>query len=254
MRDQHFQQTCQCSDVEQCGAIAIKLNTEILKGITPIKVKINGKKIINPLLWPTRRFKINQSIVELFQFNSKWNNPAIAYYKDPINILDPIQDMESEIPKTFQGFILKFIYNWLGDGVQAYADKIYGKSKTRPWESDYSSDRRTQYIITNVRTCVSSKDLLCRAIDNLFYDYLLNSNGHTTDTLKDNQAIINQCQAAFANDYPGVAYFVDKISLLDPNDGMQATQPQTFKGFLLKYRNWKRISIKHCSDQIYSKE
>ena len=35
MRDQHFQCKCQCSDVEQCRKIAIKLNTKILKGIPP---------------------------------------------------------------------------------------------------------------------------------------------------------------------------------------------------------------------------
>ena len=46
-----------------------------------------------------------------------------------------------------------------------------------------------------------------------------------------NQATIDQCQAAFANDYPGVAYYVDKIGLVDPSDDMQAAQPQTFKGF-----------------------
>ena len=50
MRDQHFQRTCQCSDAEQCGMIAKKLNTAILKGIPPLKVKINDKIIRNPLL------------------------------------------------------------------------------------------------------------------------------------------------------------------------------------------------------------
>ena len=45
MRDQHFQRTCQCS--EQCRMIAKKLNTAILKGIPPLKVKINDKKIRN---------------------------------------------------------------------------------------------------------------------------------------------------------------------------------------------------------------
>ena len=50
MRDQHFQRTCQCSDAEQCRMIAKKLNTAILKGIPPLKVKINDKIIRNPLL------------------------------------------------------------------------------------------------------------------------------------------------------------------------------------------------------------
>ena len=103
MRDQHFQRTCHCSDVGQCRKIAIKLNTEMLKGIQPFKVKINGKKIINTLLWPTRNYKINQSIVDLFQIKSKRNYPMIANYMDPINTLDPIHDMDTEIPQKISG-------------------------------------------------------------------------------------------------------------------------------------------------------
>ena len=91
------------------------------------------------------------------------------------------------------------------------------------------------------------------SIDNFFYDYLINSNGHPPDTLKDNQTIIDQYQAAFANDYPGAAYFVDKISLVDPADDMQADQPQTFKGFLLKYRHWTRKAIKYYSNRTYGR-
>ena len=48
---------------------------------------------------------------------------------DQINILDPIQDMDTEIPQTFQGFIFRFIYKSPEGGVQALADKIYGQSK-----------------------------------------------------------------------------------------------------------------------------
>ena len=253
MRDQHFQRTCQCSDAEQCRAIAIKLNTAILKGIPPLKVKISDKIIRNPLLWPLRNYKFNQAIVDSFQIRFKSNYPEIAYYIDPINIFDPVHDMETEIPQTFQGFIFRFIYKSPGGGVQAYADKIYGQSKRRPWESDYSYDRRTQYIITHVSTCVCSADSLCKSIDNFFYDYLINSNGHPPDTLKDNQTIIDQYQAAFANDYPGAAYFVDKISLVDPADDMQADQPQTFKGFLLKYRHWTRKAIMYYSNRTYGR-
>ena len=33
-----------------------------------------------------------------------------------------------------------------------------------------------------------------------------------TPSTRENQAIIDQCQAVFANDYPGAAYYVDKIS------------------------------------------
>ena len=50
--------------------------------------------------------KIDQSIVDLFQFNFKRNYPKIAYYMDPINSLDPVHDMDTEIPQTFHGFIL----------------------------------------------------------------------------------------------------------------------------------------------------
>ena len=111
MRDQHFKHTCQYLDAEQCRIIAKKLNTAILKGIPPLKVKINEKIVRNPLLWPLRNYKINQAIVDLFQIKFKSNYPAIAYYMDPINILDPIHDMETGIPQTFQGFIFRFIYS-----------------------------------------------------------------------------------------------------------------------------------------------
>ena len=46
---------------------------------------------------------------------------------------------------------------------------------------------------------------------------------------------------------------MDKISPVNPNDDMQAAQPQTFKGFLLKYRHWKRKSIKGYSDRTYGR-
>ena len=48
IRDDHFQNRCQCSDKGQCREIAIKLNKEILRGLPPFKIKINGQKVSNP--------------------------------------------------------------------------------------------------------------------------------------------------------------------------------------------------------------
>ena len=39
IRDDHFQNRCQCSDKGQCREIAIKLNKEILRGLPPLKLK-----------------------------------------------------------------------------------------------------------------------------------------------------------------------------------------------------------------------
>ena len=87
--------------------------------------------------------------------------------------------------------------------------------------------------------------------DNFFFDFLLNSNGHPVETLKENQAIIDQCQAAFANDYPGVAYFVDKISLVTLMMICKPLNLRHSKGFYsnigIGNASQSRVTvIKHC--------
>ena len=72
IRDDHFQNRCQCSDKVQCREIAIKLNKEILSGLAPFKIKINDQKVSNPYWRFITRLPDYQAIIKQFKNNFRF--------------------------------------------------------------------------------------------------------------------------------------------------------------------------------------
>ena len=107
IHDEHFQHRCQCSDAEQCRQIAIKLNKEILSGLLPFKIQIDGRYKSNPY-WRFNTRIPDYRAIKQFEKQFAFLYPDIAYNMDPITLVDFIDDVESNMPVTFKRFAYKY--------------------------------------------------------------------------------------------------------------------------------------------------
>ena len=65
---------------------------------------------------------------------------------DKITLVNACKDIDTDKPKTFGGFLIKFqSYADFVDMVD-YADHAYGYRMRRPWHSDFSFPHRSDLI------------------------------------------------------------------------------------------------------------
>ena len=245
IRDDHFQNRCQCSDKGQCREIAIKLNKEILRGLPPFKIKINGQKVSNPYWRFNTRLPDYRATIKQFEKQFAFLYPDIAYFMDPITLVDFIDDVESDKPSTFKCFAFKYFRIRTEDGLHAYANKIYGSGVRRPWESKYNYDKRVHTICEHLNSCTCNADPECNKISTVPDPDIL-------DPQEEYQNILDRHIAEFANHHPAIAYCMDKITLVNVCKDIDNAKPQTFRGFLIKFQSQHDfVDMVEYADHVY---
>ena len=133
IREHHLRGLCRFTDEQKC--IKFKWTNEVLNGVLSFSIKIHRRYICNPYWRFNIRLPDYLSIDKRFKKQFAFLYPHIAYYKDPITIVNILDKVQSDKPETFKCFVYKYIWKRPGRGLQAYADNIYGPWVRRPWQS-----------------------------------------------------------------------------------------------------------------------
>ena len=171
--------------------------------------------------------------------------PEVAYFMDPIIMIDISEHVDSDTPRQFKNFVFKYFKTAPDSGIQKYADKLYGYETKRPWESKYNFDQRLHHRQEHLNSCDCNANPDCTKFS-AEPDFPISQEEH--------QAIIDREMAEFTTRYPQIAFCMDKINIVDVDKDSLSERPQTFKGFFIKFTTQQRFSIfDSYGDRIYGK-
>ena len=107
--------SCTCNEDPECNKISTEPDLDILD--------------------PQEEY---QDILDRYLAELANQHPAIAYCMDKITLDYACKDIHNTKPQTFRGFLIKFQSQADFVDMVDYADHVYGRSISGPWQSDFS--------------------------------------------------------------------------------------------------------------------